>query len=171
MSKEKQTQTETAETGLAVSGNPALAGLPQDQLIALLPQNREQLEMMIELNALEKTIESLGEKTTKPSDLVESGVVFDILDAWFTEIRDKDELKKVVCFQIEEVETGVNHVVMQGAGSVRDHYANYFGANKAYGIPKRLANYRYVWSEKTYTAGNPAAILERVRPDAKAINA
>lgn len=161
--KDKNENTTTTEA-LAVNESAAISNAPATNYSVLLPTNREQLEMLIELQNLERTIESIGEKTTKPSDLVESGVVFDILDAWFTEVRDGDEMKQVVCFQLEEVETGINHIVMQTRGSIRDTFANYFGAHKAVGMPKRLANYRMVWTEKTYKAGNPAAIFERVRP-------
>jgi len=168
MSKEKteNNNVENVESTAMVSQGGGLVQAPAQNYQALLPTNREQLEMLIELNNLERTIESIGEKTTKPSDLVESGVVFDILDGWFTEVRDGDEMKQVVCFQLEEVETGINHIVMQSRGSIRDTYANYFGAHKAVGMPKRLANYRMVWTEKTYKAGNPAAIFERVRGNA-----
>lgn len=165
----KETETVNPQALAPASANQ-MASFTPDEIKAVVPTSREQLEMLIELNALEKTVESLGEKTTKPTDLADSGVVFDILDCWFTEIRDGDEMKKVVCFQIQETDTGLNHIVMQGSGSVRDTYANYFGAFKAVGVPKRLANYRYVYSEKTYAAGNKAVILERVNAQAKAIN-
>lgn len=165
MSKKNAVENNNEAMVATGSGEMVMSGNAQNYA-TLLPTNREQLEMLIELQNLERTIESIGEKTTKPSDLVDSGVVFDILDAWFTEVRDGDELKQVVCFQLEEVETGINHIVMQSRGSIRDTFANYFGAHKAVGMPKRLANYRMVWTEKTYKAGNPAAVFERVRPQA-----
>lgn len=131
---------------------------------SFVPTNREQLDMIIEMEALQKQIDNLGIKTTKPTLLCDSGIVFDIVDAYDTEIRDGEELKPVVVMELVEQETGIAHIVMQSANSMRQLISRRFGMFKATGASRAalvLRGYRFVESEKYGRAGNMAIVLQK----------
>lgn len=168
MQNESENVIDTEATAIddaQVINNPQTETVPavQDTTARIVASNampaREQLEMLQELQELEADIEGLQEGTTAASKLLDKPL--DVIDAWRTEITDKDELKSVVCFRVQLQETGEQHIVMQSATSIREKYANYFGKFKALGMQRVLKDYAFVESDKE-RAGNKAIILRRV---------
>lgn len=162
---------ETEETALTISEDSATAlDTPQ----SFVPSAREQAEMIATVNALRQELEDGIGETTQPTVLADSGVVFDIVDAYMTTMQDdqRGEVSKVM-FHVVEQETGIEHRVMQSDDSkgIRRKYAQLFGFSKAMNIPTEpLVGYQFVYGTKII-AGNKAIILQRVPQQLKSANA
>lgn len=129
-----------------------------DKMLAL-PDSREQLEMIRELQDLERAVEALGSRFTKASDLI--GVPVHIRDAWSMEITDNGAPKTVVVFQVITVDDAEVHHIMQSKTGPRAQIADYFSKFRAVGVERQLLDYQLVESGKDNGQPNRAVIWAR----------
>lgn len=147
------------EADNAVTVADAYEGLSE---VAMTP---EMVAVLKQTQALEAEIEMLNYEFTKPTDLL--NVPINVLDAIASEIRDDDELKDVVIFQVEECETGLHHFVMQSSNEIRNRYVQLFENRKFLALTFKkpvppLTNYHFVEDMRYQKAGNTAIVLKRI---------
>lgn len=142
-------------------GSESALGEAQD----FVPSSREHIKLMSELQSMRQAIEDGVGDTTKPSDLADAGTVFDIVDAYFTTLREADDVdRQKIVFHLVEQDTGLFHKVMQTDDSrgIRRRYAEYFQTFRAMNVKAEpFIGYKFVYSDKVIS-GNRAIILTRV---------
>lgn len=132
----------------------------------------EMLALIQDLQQSTAEIEGLQVEYTKPSDMVKDEIVFNLVDAYISEIQDNGQPKDVVIFRCECAD-GIERFVMQSHNPIRGKYANMFSTAKALGavtgqpVPA-LENFHFVEDERYSKNGNSAIVLRQVPKQLKA---
>lgn len=164
-----ETNNET-ETGLVAVTDNSLVGVEMDN--DFVPQNREQFELIRELQESAAALDGLEMPKITSKELAETGEVFDIVDAYTTTIEDKktNSPKRLVVFLIESVNRELT-AVMKDGNSVNLQYAEFFSKFKAIGKPQRKTGFQFVeatWLQEN--AGNYPIILRKAAKVVKSVN-
>lgn len=129
-------------------------------LSTLTPEN--QLAYIQDIIAAEAALEAAGLPSYTSKEIV--GQEFNIIDAAFTTIMDKDEQKVCVRFVLQGVGGAHDNelfTVLKGSNSFNDLYVNLFTRTR--GITKRiLLGFEFVVDPRYTKANNPAIVLRRI---------
>lgn len=164
----------TDNTNLAlVNTNTNLQNVDVDKPEMFIPQNVDQLNLLLDLQNSMAKLDSLGIHTTKSQDLAKAGTVFHITDSFVTtsiEIVDGKEVKKdLVIFKLIDAETGEEYTVVKSGNSINKQYADGFSKTKAFNVPLILKDYMFKEEPKYTKRGNAAVILVRAPKQVKNI--
>lgn len=132
-----------------------------------LPNNQFELELMQDLLQSEAEIESLAMRQVNSKDLI--GASFDITDAIFTTITEKDKSQKVCVSFVLELETGETVTCLKSSNKFNDAYVNFFAKRRGV-MAGRLEGYTFREEPRWTVAGNAAIVLAKVPKQIKSVN-